>query len=149
MFDYYMVLSYNIFWEKKFHTEVKIWTSTVGFPKGQRDRSSFIVPGQRDNGTSSKSCHGSYRDRILTCCNGTWRHFDSLFFPLPEGKKRRRKNSFFLSMRYLVILSRDVAEQRSLSRDFCSGPLIVLLTKGLGEKDFFVPLETLLHSSLS
>ena len=30
--------------------------------KGQRDRSSFIVPGQRDNGTSSKSCHGTGRD---------------------------------------------------------------------------------------
>ena len=26
---------------------------------GQRDRSFFIVPGQRDNGTSSKSCHGT------------------------------------------------------------------------------------------
>ena len=26
---------------------------------GQRDRSSFIFPGQRDNGTSSKSCHGT------------------------------------------------------------------------------------------
>ena len=24
----------------------------------QRDRTSFIVPGQRDNETSSKSCHG-------------------------------------------------------------------------------------------
>ena len=26
---------------------------------GQRDRNSFIVPGQRDNGTSSKSCQGT------------------------------------------------------------------------------------------
>ena len=32
---------------------------------GQRDRSFFIVPGQRDNGTSSKSCHGTGRDGIL------------------------------------------------------------------------------------
>jgi hypothetical protein len=28
---------------------------------GQRDRSFYIVPGQRDNGTSSKSCHGPGR----------------------------------------------------------------------------------------
>jgi hypothetical protein len=35
---------------------------------GQRDRNSFLVPGQRDNGTSSKSCHGTERDGILTAC---------------------------------------------------------------------------------
>ena len=29
---------------------------------GQRDRSSFIVPRQRDKGTSLKSCHGTGRD---------------------------------------------------------------------------------------
>ena len=28
----------------------------------ERERSSFIVPGQRDSGTSSKSCHGTGRD---------------------------------------------------------------------------------------
>ena len=37
-------------------------------PVGQRDRSFFIVLGQRDNGTSSKSCHGRGRDGILTVC---------------------------------------------------------------------------------
>ena len=40
---------------------------------GQRDRSFFIVPGQRDNGTSSKSCHGTGRDGI----------FDMLSRPVP------------------------------------------------------------------
>ena len=38
---------------------------------GQRDRKSFLVPGQRDNGTSSKSCHGTGRD------------FDRLSRPVP------------------------------------------------------------------
>ena len=32
---------------------------------GQRERSSFIFPGQRDNGTSSKSCHGTGRNGIF------------------------------------------------------------------------------------
>ena len=35
---------------------------------GQRDRNFFLVPGQRDNGTSSKFCHGTGRDGILTAC---------------------------------------------------------------------------------
>ena len=35
---------------------------------GQRDRSFFIVPGQRDNGTSSKSCHGTGRAGIFWDC---------------------------------------------------------------------------------
>ena len=52
----------------------------VGFPSigtgqgnfsGQRDRSFFIVLGQRDNGTSSKSCHGTGRAR--TNCQNSGR----------------------------------------------------------------------------
>ena len=31
---------------------------------GPRDRSSFIVPGQKDNGKSSKSCQGTVRDSL-------------------------------------------------------------------------------------
>ena len=38
---------------------------------GQRDRSFFIVPGQRDNGTSSKSCHGT--GRAGTACQNPGR----------------------------------------------------------------------------
>ena len=34
--------------------------------KGHRDRSSFIVPGQRDYGTSSKSCHGTGRAKTAS-----------------------------------------------------------------------------------
>ena len=37
----------------------------------QRDRSSFIVPGQRDNGTSSKSCHGTGRAGTVKIRDGT------------------------------------------------------------------------------
>ena len=43
------------------NTRVSNGTGQCNF-SGQRDRSSFIVPGQRDNGTSSKSCHGTGRD---------------------------------------------------------------------------------------
>ena len=49
---------------------------------GQRDRNFFLVPGQRDNGTSSKFCHGTGRD------------FDSLSRPVPgrpAGQKRKKK----------------------------------------------------------
>jgi hypothetical protein len=45
-------------------TRVSNGTGQCNF-SGQRDRKSFIVPGQRDNGTSSKSCHGTGRDGIL------------------------------------------------------------------------------------
>ena len=38
---------------------------------GQRDRSSFIVPGQRDSRTSSKSCRRTEWARTA-CQNGTW-----------------------------------------------------------------------------
>ena len=39
--------------------------------KGQRDRSSLIVPGQRDNGTSSKSCQGPGRAGTAKIRDGT------------------------------------------------------------------------------
>ena len=39
--------------------------------KGQRYRSSFIVPGQRDNGTSSKCCHGMGRSGTAKIRDGT------------------------------------------------------------------------------
>ena len=38
---------------------------------GQRDRSFFIVPGQRDNRTSSKSCHRTGRASIAYKKTGT------------------------------------------------------------------------------
>ena len=40
---------------------------------GQRDRSSFIVPGQRDNGTSQKSCQGTGRAGTAKIRDGTGR----------------------------------------------------------------------------
>ena len=39
--------------------------------KGQRDRSSFIVPGQRDKGTRSKSCHRTGRSGTAKIRDGT------------------------------------------------------------------------------
>ena len=50
--------------QSKFCTWVSKWTGQCNF-LGQKDKSSFIVLGQRDNGTSSKSCHGTARDGIL------------------------------------------------------------------------------------
>ena len=50
---------------------------------GQRDRNLFLVPGQRDNGTSSKFGHGTGRD------------FDSLSPPVlgrPAGQKWKKKH---------------------------------------------------------
>ena len=46
---------------------------TAGQAKGQQDRSSFIVPGHRDNGTSSKSCHGTGRAGTAKIRDGTGR----------------------------------------------------------------------------
>ena len=40
---------------------------------GQRDRRFFIVPGQRDNGTSSKSCQGTGRAGTAKIRDGTGR----------------------------------------------------------------------------
>ena len=39
---------------------------------GQRDRSSFIVPRQRDNGISSKSCQGTRPGQPIKIWDGTW-----------------------------------------------------------------------------
>jgi hypothetical protein len=47
--------------QTRVHTSVSNGKGRCNF-SGQRDRSSFIVPGQRDNGTSSKSCYGTGRD---------------------------------------------------------------------------------------
>ena len=41
--------------------------------KGQRDRQNFFVPGQRDNGTSSKSCHGTGFFETVPSLPGTTR----------------------------------------------------------------------------
>ena len=46
----------------KIHTRVSNGTGQCNF-SGQRDKSSFIVLGQRDNRASSKSCHGTGRDQ--------------------------------------------------------------------------------------
>ena len=48
---------------------------------GQRDRSSFIVPRQRDNGTSSKSCQGT--GQPVKIRDGTW---DGTACPFPGDK---------------------------------------------------------------
>ena len=64
---------------------------------GQRDRYSYLVPGQRDNGTCSKSCHGTGRDGILTAC------------PVPSRDVPRDKQ--------LSILPRNLQEQ--VKKAFC------------------------------
>ena len=60
---------------------------------GQRDRSFFIVLGQRDNGTSSKSCHGT--GRAGTVCQNPERPGTDEFvlgflsYPCPGTKGQR------------------------------------------------------------
>ena len=51
-------------------TSVSNGTGQCNF-SGHRDRSFFVVPGQRDNGTSSKSCHGT--GRAGTACQNLGR----------------------------------------------------------------------------
>ena len=88
--------------------------------KGQRDRSSFIVLGQKDNGTSSKSCHGTGRAGILTGCPVPSRPGTS------RGTKMKEKIlkkgiffsdsffSYFLKYFLPILLSRDVPGRDSL-----------------------------------
>ena len=57
---------------KKVQDRVSNGTGQCNF-LGQRDRSFFIVPGQRDNGTSSKSCHGTGRAGTAKIRDGTGR----------------------------------------------------------------------------
>ena len=67
--------------------------------KGQRDRSSFIVPGQRDNGTSSKSCHGTGRAGIFWDCP-----VPSRDVPRDRSKKKLlKKGDFFWFFSWLGI----------------------------------------------
>ena len=99
----------------------------LGFPMG-RDRSFFIVPGQRDKLKIhiQKPCDG-----ILTFCHGTcW-----------DGTRDRRKKIQFLKKQMfyfdtkLVILSRDVPGQRILLWDFCS--CLCPETKGTRGQELF------------
>ena len=64
------------FWKLRICVSVSNGTGQCNF-SGQRDRSSFIVPGPWDNGTSSKCCLGTGWDVILTVCpvpskDSTW-----------------------------------------------------------------------------
>ena len=69
--NYVVVSSSKLRWDLslaqstlRFSIRVPNGTGQAGLA-GQRDRSFFIVPGQKDNGTSSKSCHGTGRDGIF------------------------------------------------------------------------------------
>ena len=103
---------------------------------GQRDRSSFIVPGQRDNGTSSKSCHGAGRDGIfywLSCPVPGHNHFQ--FFPMISCFRtsfscfRTSFSCFRPSFFLFFVFLRKVNLLLPLSRD-----------KGTpGQENFFVP----------
>ena len=115
---------------------------------GQRDRSSLIVPRQRDNETSSKSCQGTDRDGILTFCQGTVRDGILTVCPVPSWTRRKKKIPFrkfcFDNFRlFLTIFFDNVIV--ILSRDFCSGPCpgtricFVLGQREYGTRIFFVP----------
>ena len=78
-------------------TRVSNRTGQCNF-SGQRDRSSFIVPGQRDNGTSSKSYQGL--GRAGTACqnlgrdmgqDGTVWDFDSLSRPAGQTRTKQKR----------------------------------------------------------
>ena len=69
------ILQNFIFFMMKYtviHTSVSNGTGQWNF-SGQRDRSSIIVPGQRDNGTSQKSCQGTGRIGTAKIRDGTGR----------------------------------------------------------------------------
>ena len=84
--------------------------------KGHRDRSSFIVPGQRDNGTSSKSCYGQDRiatqnperdigwDGVLIFCHRgrLGPYFDSLYPPGTSQDKGNLKECFFFTFFFVL-----------------------------------------------
>ena len=69
-------------------------------PAGQRDRCTFLVPGQRDNGTSSKSCHRTGRAR--TACQNPGRDAgrDNHYFSVKirDGTGTGRDNRYFFPM---------------------------------------------------
>ena len=81
---------------------VVLWIPIIKLPKLVEPKSkqmAFVVPGQRDNGTSSKSCHGTGRagtasqnlgwdvgrERLLIFCHGTGRDGILTACPVPEN----------------------------------------------------------------
>jgi hypothetical protein len=69
---------------------------------GQRDRSSFIVMGQRDNGTSSKSCHGTGRAETVSKSGTGCGTGQSLFsVKIWDGTQNETRRSLFLSYNFL------------------------------------------------
>ena len=67
-------------------TSVSNGTGQCNF-SGQRDRSFLVVPGQRDNGTSSKSCHRTGRDFDSLSRPGMSRESLSKSRPVPSHGK--------------------------------------------------------------
>ena len=116
--------------------------------KGQGDRSSFIVPRQRDNGTSPESSHRRGRARTAKIRDGTRDKMGQSrkgCSKTGNGCSKTGKDvlkqendvlkqeiwsfscfgtsfSCFLCSFGKVILSRDVPGRRCLSRDICSCP---------------------------
>ena len=74
------------------HIRVSNGTGQRNF-SGQRDRNFFLVPGQRDNGTSSKFCHGTGRDGILTVCP-----VPSRYVPRDRNERKNIDKMEFFSM---------------------------------------------------
>ena len=106
---------------------------------GQRDRSFFIVSGQRDNGTSSKSCHGTERDgagQPVKIRDGTITIFFCLraSFPVLEHPFPVLERPFLLQNIFFCFRT---SFSCFLSRDICSCPCPV--TKG--HRDKKIPLS--------
>ena len=80
-----------------------VFSNRTGFscPAGQRDRSPFVVPGQRDNGTSSKSCHRTGRARTA-CQNPGWdAGQDNHYFSVKIWEGTRDGPTLFFSYDFL------------------------------------------------
>ena len=94
---------------------------------GQRNRKFYIFPGKRDNGTSSKSCHWTGWDGILTfhhgtgrVSNGPGRDFDSLFCRVTgqdteQWDKKRERNKTINEKKIILTL---ITSGRSRSYHF-------------------------------
>ena len=112
---------------------------------GQRDKSSFIVPGQRDNGTSSKSCHGTEQAGTAYQNQGWDVGQDNHYVCQNPGRDAGRDNHYFFSKNGInvqnwkffigkVILSQD--------RGVCPGifaPVLVPGQRDSGTRKYFCP----------
>ena len=112
-----------------------------GHFSGQRDRSSFIVAGQRDNGTSSKFCHGTCQAGTASQNPGLDVCRDNSYFSvkIQDGMREGTGQSLFIfAMNSCFITSIPILQQTFS----VSGHLLLPLSRDKGtpgQENLFVP----------